>query len=104
MRTFIEYDEDGEIVAVLKTESLPEGRKQPFYLEGTKHGALEVSGDAEVAKLDGGAIAKGFKVDVAKRKLVEKSAAKSTATKKTAAKKSAAKKTAKKGARRAAKK
>lgn len=74
MRTFIQYDGDGEIIAVLQTEALPEGVEQPFYLEDKKHGAAEVTEDAAVEKHDAAELSEGFKFDVAKRKLVKKSA------------------------------
>lgn len=85
MRTFVHYDEEGEIIAVVKAEVLPEGLKHPFFLEDKRHGAFEVTG-GEAVKLDGSTIAKDFRVDLAKRKLVRKSAKKSTA--KSTAKKS----------------
>jgi hypothetical protein len=89
MRTFIHYGEDGEIIAVVQTESLPEGVEQPFNLEDEKHGAAEVTEDAAVGKHDAAELTEGFKFDAAQRKLVRKSAARSTAAKKTAAKKGA---------------
>jgi hypothetical protein len=81
MRTFIQYDENGEIVAVMQAESLPERVEQPFHLEDEKHGVLEVSGDEEVGLRPGSEIGELFKVDVAERKLVEKSAPTPTAKK-----------------------
>lgn len=76
MRTFIHYDEAGEVVAVVQTESLPEGVRHPFYIEDERHGVLEVTGDEKAGWQDGGDIGRAFKVDVAKRRLVVKSAPK----------------------------
>jgi hypothetical protein len=91
MRTFIQYDENGEIIAVLQTESLPEGVEQPFYLEDEKHGAAEVTDDAALKGHAAAELGEGFKFDAAKRKLVKKSASES-AEEKAAAKKATAKK------------
>jgi hypothetical protein len=81
MRTFIQYDEDGEIIAVLQTEALPEGIEQPFYLEDEKHGAAEVTEDVALKEHAATELGEGFKFDVAKRKLVKKSAPKTAAKK-----------------------
>ncbi len=78
MRTFIHYDEEGAVVAVVQTESLPEGVGHPFYIEDERHGVLEVTGDEKAGWHTGGDIGRDFKVDVAKRKLVGKSAPKRT--------------------------
>ena len=74
MRTFIHYDGDGNIISVAQTESLPEGIEHPFHLEDEKHGAAEVTDDAEAGKHTAAELAEGFKFDAAKRKLVKKSA------------------------------
>ena len=100
MRTFIQYDEDGEIIAVMQAESLPEGVEQPFHLEDEKHGAAEVTGDTAVKVHDGAELGRGFRFDAAQRRLVKKSAAQSAP--KAAAKsapKAAAKAATKKGGR-----
>ena len=117
MRTFIHFDAGGRILAVVQTESLPEGVEHPFYLEDESHGALEVTGNKDVGKHAVGDLYKAFKVDVAKRKLVKQSAtgggakkgapeagaAKKGAAKVSAAGKGAAKKGAAKKHKRAAK-
>lgn len=74
MRTFIQYDKDGEIIAVLQTETLPEGVEQPFYIEDKKQGAAEITEDAALKKHAAAELGSGFKFDVAKRRLVKKSA------------------------------
>jgi hypothetical protein len=81
MRTFIHYDGKGQIVAVLQTESLPEGLKHPFYLGDEGHGAAEVTEDSAVGKYAATEICEGFKFDAAARKLVEKSVPKAAAKK-----------------------
>lgn len=91
MRTFIQYDEDGEIIAVLQTEALAEGIEQPFYLEDEKHGAAEITGDAAISERAAAELGEGFRFDAAKRKLVKKSVPKAAA-RETVAQEAAAKK------------
>lgn len=79
MRTFIQYDGEGAVIAVVQTESLPAGLEHPFYLEDETHGVLELNEGDEAARRPGGELATSFKVDVAKRKLVGKSAPKRAA-------------------------
>ena len=76
MRTFIHYDEDGKIISVVQTESLPEGLSHPFILEDEKHGAAEITDDAAVEKHTAAELIDEFKFDAAQRKLVKKSAPK----------------------------
>lgn len=76
MRTFIQYDGEGEVIAVVQTESLPAGLEHPFYLEDETHGVLELNAGDEAARRPGSELARDFRVDVARRKLVEKSAPK----------------------------
>lgn len=78
MRTFIQYDADGEVIAVVQTESLPQGLEHPFYLEDETHGVLELSEGDAAARRPGSELGHAFRVNVAKRKLVEKSAPKRT--------------------------
>lgn len=78
MRTFIQYDGEGEVIAVVQTESLPGGLEHPFYLEDETHGVLELHEGDEAARRPGGELGMAFRVDVARRKLVEKSAPKRT--------------------------
>jgi hypothetical protein len=81
MRTFIHYDGEGRIIAVLRTESLPEGLNHPFYLGDEGHGAAEVTEDSAVEEYAATEICEGFKFDAAQHKLVEKSAPKASAKK-----------------------
>ncbi|HEU4597396.1 MAG TPA: hypothetical protein VFS10_19865 [Pyrinomonadaceae bacterium] len=92
MRTFIQYDEDGEIIAVLQTEALAEGIEQPFYLEDEKHGAAEITGDAAISERAAAELGEGFRFDAAKRKLVKKSAPKAAAKETVVQEEAAAKK------------
>jgi hypothetical protein len=78
MRTFIQYDGDGEVIAVVQTEALPAGLEHPFYLEDETHGVLELNEGDETARRPGTELGLAFKVDVATRRLVEKSAPKRT--------------------------
>ncbi len=78
MRTFIHYDEEGAVVAVVQAELLPEGVENPFYIEDERHGVLEVTGDEKTGWHTGSDIGRDFKVDVARRRLVAKSATKRT--------------------------
>jgi hypothetical protein len=74
MRTFIQYDSEGQIVAVVQTETLPEGLKQPFYLKDKDHGAAEVTQDSAAFGRAAAELCEGFKFDVAQQKLVNKPA------------------------------
>ena len=74
MRTFIQYDAEGQIVSVVQTESLPEGVEQPFYLKDKDHGAAEVTEDSATAAHDAAELCEGFNYDAAQHKLVKKPA------------------------------
>ena len=79
MRTFIQYDSEGQIVAVVQTETLPDGLAQPFYLKDKDHGAAEVTEDSATAGHDTAELCEGFKYDAAQRKLVKKPASEAPA-------------------------
>lgn len=72
MRTFIQYDGDGQIIAVVQTESLPPGLEQPFYLKDEGHGAAEVTQDSAAGGHDAIELCQGFRFDVAQRRLVKR--------------------------------
>jgi hypothetical protein len=72
MRTFILYDGEGQVIAVVQTESLPEGVKHPFYIEDKAHGAVEVTGDSAAVGQTPAELREGFKFDVTQHKLVNK--------------------------------
>jgi 2-keto-3-deoxy-6-phosphogluconate aldolase len=72
MRTFIQYDADGQIIAVVQTETPPEGLKQPFYLKDKGHGAAEVTQDSAAAGHTPIELCQGFTFDAAQHKLVKK--------------------------------
>jgi hypothetical protein len=74
MRTFIQYDGEGQVIAVVQTESLPEGVKHPFYIEDKAHGVVEVTEDSAAAGQTPAELREGFKFDVAQRSLVKKPA------------------------------
>jgi hypothetical protein len=74
MRTFIQYDAEGQIVAMVQTESLPAGIEQPFYLKDKDHGAAEVTEDSATTGHTVTELCEGFKYDAAQRKLVKKTA------------------------------
>jgi 2-keto-3-deoxy-6-phosphogluconate aldolase len=72
MRTFIQYDREGQIIAVVQTESLPEGLAQPFYLKDEGHSAAEITEDSAAVGHDAIELCQRFKFDAAQRKLVKK--------------------------------
>ena len=74
MRTFIRYDERGEIISVLKAAIMPGGAEHPFQLTGAGEGVIELKGDDPVAALDSLEIHDGYTVDVKEKRLVKKTA------------------------------
>lgn len=70
MRTFVKFDEQGNILATCRMESLPEGLEQPYIDLAAGESAIEVEPSETFAGMSCLDIHEKCKVDVNERKLV----------------------------------
>jgi hypothetical protein len=69
VRTFIHYDQNGEIVSVAKVEVMPEHLEHPFTLTEEAHGVLELDPEDPLAEKAGGELIGAYSVDVKSKRL-----------------------------------
>lgn len=81
MRTFIHYDQNGEIIAVAQVEVMPEYLPHPFNLTDEGHGVLELDADDPLAERGGRELHGEFVVDVKSKRLRKASEAKASEVK-----------------------
>jgi hypothetical protein len=75
MRTFVKFNQRGEIVATLRVESLPEGLQQPFVLLQPGESVAEVAPEEGVGTFSLADLHQGYQVDLAKGMLVPRTIA-----------------------------
>jgi hypothetical protein len=91
MRTFVKFNQRGDIVATLRIESLPEGLQQPFVLLQQGESVAEVASEEGAGGFSLADLHQGYQVDVAEGTLVPRSAAPKSAPARTRRKAAAAK-------------
>lgn len=72
MRTFIRYDKNGKIISVAQVTSLGEGIEHPFFLTDETEKVLELRATDPIAKQDCLAIHSQCVVDLAKKRVIQK--------------------------------
>lgn len=75
MRTFVLYNDKGEVQSVARVDALAEGVEHPFFIQDEKQKVLEVKG-SKLEELPPAELHDHYRVDTAKQKLVKKPAPK----------------------------
>lgn len=72
MKIYIKYNNDGEILSVMKAEVWPEEVETPFVMLEENEGASEVKVSKELEKLEGLEIMEAYKYDISEKSMVKK--------------------------------
>ena len=64
MRTFVVYDEQGNILSVARVEVMPEGVEQPFYITDEEKQKVSEVTDEKLTAIDPLELHDNFKIDV----------------------------------------